>query len=179
MNVHTLVSPQNVSFLIEQARKTPTGIFVEVGVYKGGTAYYLNQLAKERGNELWLFDTFEGMPESTPGIDSHLVGDFADCSYEVVKKLIPEARIFAGVFPKTFFDFTFKYGMNPIAFAHIDCDQYESIKNCIRYLIPFLVTDGIMYFDDYGCLEGTTKAIDKFCPDRIILENGKAMYVKI
>jgi hypothetical protein len=36
-----------------------------------------------------------------------------------------------------------------------------------------------MYFDDYGCLEGATKAIDKFCPERKILDNNKAMYVNI
>jgi hypothetical protein len=131
MNIHTLVSPQNVSFLIEQATKTPPGIFVEIGVYRGGTAFYLNQLAKKRGNELWLFDTFEGMPESTPGIDSHLIGDFADCSLEAVKELIPEAKIFKGFFPDTL---PLPDKIPPIAFAHIDCDQYESIKNCIYTL---------------------------------------------
>jgi len=176
MTAPSLVSPQNVSFMLNIAEKTPEGIFVEVGVYKGGTAYFLAELAKKRGNELWLFDTFEGMPESTPEIDIHSIGDFADCSYEAVKKLIPDAKIFKGFFPDTL---PLHDIIPPIAFAHIDCDQYESIKNCILFLTPLMAYGGIMYFDDYGCLDGATKAIDKYCPERIILGNGKAMYVNI
>ena len=169
----SLVSPENVSFLIEMAKKTPAGIFIEVGVYHGGTAYYLNQVIKPRGFEFWLFDTFEGMPESTAGLDSHPVGDFADCSYDAVKALIPNAHIFKGVFPETL-----PKKIPPIAFAHIDCDQYESIKQCIIHLMPHLADGGIIYFDDYGCLDGATKAVDEFCPQRYILPNGKACYSK-
>jgi hypothetical protein len=158
---------------LELARKAPAGIFIEVGVNKGGTAFYLNEIVKKRGYEFWLFDTFEGMPESTEGLDSHPVGDFADCSYETVRKLIPNAQIFKGFFPETL-----PSHIPPIAFAHIDCDQYESIKQCIIRLMPYLADGGIMYFDDYGCLAGATKAIDEFCPYRAILENGKAYYIK-
>jgi len=173
--IMTLVSPENVSILLKYAKQTPNnGIFVEVGVYKGGTAYYLNEITKERKTELWLFDTFEGMPEKTEGIDLHNVGDFSDCSYETVKSLVPEARIFKGFFPETIKDIF----LPDISFAHIDCDQYESIKNCIQILIPFLTIGGIMYFNDYGCLDGATKAIDEFCPERQIIENGKAVFIK-
>ena len=175
MNVHTLVSPANVSVLLNIAKETPKGIFIEVGVYKGGTAYYLNELAKERNNALWLFDTFEGMPESTDGVDFHPVGHFSDCSYQEVKKLVSGARIFKGFFPDTL---PMERDIPPVAFVHVDCDQYDSIKECILKLIPLLVVGGVMYFDDYGCLDGATKAIDAYCPDRVIMKNGKAMYTK-
>lgn len=172
---NSLVSPENVSILLEYAAKTPSGIFIEVGVYKGGTAYFLAELARTRNNDIWLFDTFEGMPEKTEGIDSHSVGDFADCSYNEVRYLIPWATFFKGFFPATL---PTPRDLPPIAFVHVDCDQFESIKNCILRLTPYLVKGGIMYFDDYGCLEGATQAIDRFCPKRTIISNGKAIYTK-
>ena len=172
--IMTLVSPENVSILLKYAEQTPNkGIFIEVGVYKGGTAYYLSKLAMERGCRLWLFDTFEGMPEKTDNVDLHNIGDFSDCSLEEVKSLVPSAEIFKGFFP-----FTLPNHVPPIAFVHVDCDQYESIKNCIAYLTHYMIDGGIMYFDDYGCLDGATKAVDTFCPERRIIENGKAIYIK-
>jgi hypothetical protein len=173
MGIHTLVSPRNITILTEYAEQVPKGLFIEVGVYRGGSAYYLSKIAEKKGNDIWLFDTFEGMPESTPELDKHKVGVFADCSYEEVKKLIPYAKIFKGFFPETL-----PMDIPKVSFVHVDCDQYESVKACILLLIPYMVSGGIMYFDDYSSLEGAIKAVDEFCPERIVLDNKKAIFIK-
>jgi hypothetical protein len=54
---------------------TPLGPVVEAGVYD--SAYYPTQVAKDRGSELHLFDTFAGIPQRIE-MDNHQVGDFGD-----------------------------------------------------------------------------------------------------
>ena len=43
------------------------GDFVETGVWKGGlSAIFLRKIIRQaKGKKLWLYDTFEGMPEPT------------------------------------------------------------------------------------------------------------------
>lgn len=170
----SLIAQAQLDEVKRLARTTPAGgIIVEVGVYKGGSAIHLMEVAKERGQELWLFDTFDGMPEATD-IDFHREGEFADCSYEAVKALIPDAKIFKGFFPRTW------PGDVAISFAHIDCDQYASISECIKIFNPLLLPGGIMWFDDYGYdhLPGAKLAVDEHLPERLIHPMGRAYYVK-
>lgn len=134
------------------AAKCPPGCFVEFGVYQGGSARRLAEVAEKQGREIYLYDTFTGIPFKSP-IDSHVVGDFRDTSFEDVCKLIPYAKVIKGVFPDSIVP------MPGIAFAHIDSDQYESVKSAIDHLGPLMVRGGVMVFDDVWCLEGATKAL--------------------
>lgn len=169
---HSLIHKSNIMEMCDIAREAPPGVFVEVGVYQGGSAYYLNQVAVEQGRSLYLFDTFEGIPEFTKGIDSHVVGDFADTNMDEVQALIPKAIIIKGVFPDSL-----PTDIPSVAFAHIDCDNYQSIRACIQQLGPHMVENGIMYFDDYNALKSATKAVDELLPGRTVLKNHKAMFV--
>jgi O-methyltransferase len=154
--------------MCEMAAATPEGCFVEVGVYKGGTAYELNEVAKRQGRTLYLYDTFTGIP-SKHSFDTHNCGDFSDTSLREVQDAIPEAIIYPGVFPLTARD------MGPIAFVHLDCDQYMSYKEAIRYLSADMVPGGVMWFDDCPALVGAAKACEEAFGDRIIYgEHGKS-----
>jgi hypothetical protein len=156
--------------MLELAAKSPAGgCFVEVGVYKGGAAWHLAQLARRQRRQLHLFDTFTGIPEALPD-DTHKVGDFADTAYDMVKELIPDAVFHVGIFPNTL-----PLHMPPIAFAHIDCDQYMSTHAAIARL-PMTV-GGIMLFDDYRCTWGATRAVDEAFGNRIHLTKQDKAYV--
>jgi len=48
----------------------------------------------------------------------------------------------------------------PVAFAHIDCDWYDSVKLCIDRLADRMSPGGIMLFDDYNSFSGCRKAVD-------------------
>jgi hypothetical protein len=171
MMLPSLVAASNILILMDIAKNTPPGSFMELGVYQGGTASALDMIAKLQGRSLHLFDTFTGIPVASQW-DHHKIGDFNDTDVELVKAVIPDATYYVGFFPDTLPD-----DFNDIAFAHIDCDQYESVCDACRLLPGRMVKGGVLYFDDYNALPGATKAVDECLPDRVILNNGKAIYV--
>lgn len=158
--------------MVQAARATPAGCFVEVGVYKGGTSWFLNQLALDQDRALYLYDTFTGIPYKGPD-DSHSVGDFADTSFEEVCELIPEAFTVKGIFPASAID------MPPVAFAHLDCDQYQSVKESLDYLLPRMVPKGVIWFDDSPCLAGACRAAEEVFGPRLKLSETNKHYVEV
>jgi O-methyltransferase len=157
----SVVCQNTIAELVSYARQTPAGAFVEVGVYQGGTAWHLASVAREQGRELFLYDTFTGIPHSDTDKDVHKVGDFGDTSIEQVREAIPDATVVQGIFPAS------AVRMPQISFAHVDCDQYQSIVETSEYLIPLMVPGGMIWFDDYNCLSGATQAVDRVFGGRV------------
>lgn len=144
----------NLRELKELCELAPDGLILEIGVYKGGSAYALNEVAK--GRTLHLFDTFTGIPEKSP-VDQIHVGAFNDAVLSEVLPLFPDAVFHVGKFPDTLTD-----DVTGIAFVHVDCDQYLTCKLAIETLWPRMIEGGVMAFDDYP-FEGIKKAIhEKF-----------------
>jgi asparagine synthase (glutamine-hydrolysing) len=53
----------------------------------------------------------------------------------------------------------------PIAFAHIDCDWYDSVMVCLQRIVPLLSPGGRIVIDDYFAYSGCRAAIwDYFRP---------------
>ena len=172
----TLVAPAKVQAMLEIAAQAaavaPGGAFAEFGVYKGGTAWCLARLAREHGRELWLFDTFTGIPCADPAIDHHKVGDFGDTSLEAVKARIPDAIFVPGVFPESIAG----RALPKFAFVHVDADQYASVHAACEVFRPLMLPGGVMWFDDYLCYTtpGATKAVDESFPGRVEFHRGYA-----
>lgn len=170
MRPTSLIRDAVLEELVDVARECPPGDFVEVGVYQGGSAFYLAEVARNTGRRLFLFDTFTGMPFQDAAVDHHRPGEFADCSLEAVQKSIPDAIYKVGVFPETLTP-----DVGPIALAHIDCDQYRSIWDCCERLSPLMVPGGVMVFDDPDALAGAKRALEDFFGDRYVWSStGKA-----
>jgi len=53
-----------------------------------------------------------------------------------------------------------------IAFAHIDCDWYESVKVCLERIIPRLSIGGVVVIDDYHTWSGCKNAVDEYFIDK-------------
>jgi len=178
---HTLVDRQRLYMLyqlVKQTRRLP-GAVAEVGVYKGGTARLMaRMLAGAR--PLFLFDTFEGMPETHAAHDFHKQGDFADTSLEQVRAYVGESAsvsFFPGLFPgsaASLLDRTF-------SLVHVDVDIYASVLACCEFFFPRMNPGGVMVFDDYGLITcaGAKIALDEFCAARgevaIYLASGQAL----
>jgi len=149
------------------------GDLSEIGVYKGGSALAMAHHFPDLN--LYCFDTFEGMPQTTEFDNCHKKGDFASTSFEKVKSLFknyPNVRVYKGIFPrentKDVLDKKFK-------FVHLDVDIYQSYKECIEFFYPRLVPNGIILFDDYhaGTCLGAKKAVDEFiCESGLELRDG-------
>lgn len=161
------------------------GDFWECGVYRGGTAALLNSMLEEKNSpqKLFLFDTFEGMPETSPIEDLHKKGDFSDTSLQAVKEFLsPSTRC---VFRPSLIPQTFA-GMenHQIAFAHIDVDIYHAILDSMEFIWPRLASGGFVVFDDYGfaTCPGARKAVDEFFRSRssvpLCLPTGQALVFK-
>lgn len=176
----SLLSPAALASLESLARSAPPGDFVEVGVYKGGSAAVLYDVAHEQGRRLFLFDTFAGTPFQHAVFDKNARGSFSDCSEEEIRRLFPDARVIPGVFPHSL-PRTHPFG--PIAFVHADADQYRSTRAICDEMPRRMVKGGMILFDDYGengC-EGCTIAVDEcfvdVSPERCnrIPETGKML----
>lgn len=162
--IPSLISPARMDSLLNHARsilECVPGDFVEVGVYQGGSLELLAQVVKHR--RILGFDTFTGMPDVDPIKDLHRAGDFADTDFPSLVRafsVYPNVRLVQGLFPAS------AEGVldQPIAFAHVDCDIYSSVRDCCRYLWPKMAIGGVMMFDDYifpTCPEAK-QAVDEF-----------------
>ena len=117
--------------------------------------------AKKQGRGVWLYDTFEGMAYED-AIDTIHIGEIKSDEMEVRDALGEYGGIFKCVFPNTTF-----LPEPPIAFAHIDCDQYRAIIETCKALEPLMAEGGIMWFDDVPVLPGARKAVEELYAGRI------------
>jgi len=159
VEVKSLIAPDGLDALCSRAVRSPPGDFVEVGVYQGGSALRLYRIAEAQGRTLHLFDTFTGHP-AVDEIDHHRVGQYGKDAItpSALQELLPNARIYPGVFPDTLPD-----GLDGVAFVHADADLYASTLAICRLIPERMVNGGVMYFDDYGYGDcpGCTKAVDE------------------
>lgn len=153
------------------------GDFVEFGVHRGGTATVLaGALMNEPNRHLHLFDRWGDLPEPTDedGFrkETHARAKKMDGiaalhdTLDTAKRLIevevgfPKDRVtyYQGWFNDTIKD----YPGNPIAYASIDTDYYEStvpvLEMCERYASP----QAVFFMDDYTAWPGAKKATDEF-----------------
>ncbi len=166
-----LMSNEALDALLQAAARAPPGAFVEIGVYQGGSAERLSNLAHMQGRPIYLYDTFTGIPYQD-AIDKHRIGDFCDGDEMLVRARCPHATVVAGCFPGS------AVSMQPIAFAHLDCDQYRAHCESIDYLLPLMVKGGLMWFDDAPWLEGATQAVMERFSDRLQMAANR-YYVEV
>ncbi|MCP4367778.1 MAG: macrocin O-methyltransferase [Deltaproteobacteria bacterium] len=153
------------------------GAFVECGVWNGGSAAIVAELAKHnRRRHLWLFDSWEGLPEPTEFDISHdgqLGEKGTSFGYEEkVKELLfhklhldhTKIQLVKGWFHDTIS--SHKKNIGNIALLHLDCDWYESIKFCLEELYDQVIDGGFIVIDDYGYWQGCKKAVDEFFEKR-------------
>jgi asparagine synthase (glutamine-hydrolysing) len=50
----------------------------------------------------------------------------------------------------------------PVAFAHLDGDWYESTMTCLTRIAPLLVPGGRIVLDDYYMWSGCRRAVDEY-----------------
>lgn len=184
MREHTLVS-KNRCFMIYQLLRYAgnlCGDMAEVGVYKGGTAKLIAKTASHKN--VYLFDTFSGMPAITTEIDMHSVQDFCDTSFHSVKSFLkdcPNITFFQGIFPDT----ASAIKEAKFSFVHIDSDLYNSVKYCLEFFYARLVRGGVIVIDDYEfwACPGVKSAVCEFLADKkeqpIITTENQCAIIKL
>lgn len=155
------------------------GEMAEVGVFQGCSAKLICEVKGDK--PLHLFDTFEGLPESsTEDRKVHRVSQYA-CSLESVSDYLkgyPNVHFHKGLFP----DSAAGLPETRFAFVHFDVDLYESTLACLKYFYPRMVPGGMMLSHDYSILAGVKAAFTEFMADKpeglIELSSTQCMLVK-
>jgi O-methyltransferase len=187
---HTLVSRDRVHVLwrtLQQSLRLP-GDLVECGVFRGGTALLAARTVAASGEagrrKLHLFDSFQGVSDTVAEHEGFAPGDFGRTSAARVRALLaeyPGIDVHVGYVPDTFVGLE----LDRIAWAHIDLDLYEPIRDAIAYLYPRIVPGGCLIFDDYGfpSCPGARQAVDEAFADKpevpLCLPTGQCLVIKL
>jgi len=185
---YTMTSPERIVSLCEAAKYVQEnkikGDVVECGVWKGGSMMAVAETFLNSGDtskNLYLFDTFEGMPPPTEndvdiaGVTAESLLDSEDKAVEesvwcratldVVKDALastgyPDEKLqfVKGMVEETIPQFI----PEKIALLRLDTDWYESTKHEMEHLFPRLSKGGVLIIDDYGHWQGARKAIDEY-----------------
>jgi O-methyltransferase len=187
---HSMISFERMASLWQQVRYLDRysiqGQFVECGVWKGGAAgmMALAHLASVATpwRSLYLFDSFEGLPEPVGLKDGSAAVRYAgnrasgklrpigqcvgtlDENRELLERRIgypePLLRYHVGWFEETLPRVAPEIG--EIALLRLDGDWYESTRICLEHLYSRVVKGGVVVIDDYGHWEGCRRAVDEF-----------------
>jgi O-methyltransferase len=154
------------------------GHIVEFGCYIGTTSLFIRRVldqTKQSDREFHVYDSFEGLPEKGSK-DSNAAGiDFEAGKLFVSKKEFLQQFRTAGLRAPAshkgwFSDITAAEVPEPIAFAFLDGDFYDSIVDSLRLVWPKMSEGGIIVIDDYKreTLPGVERAITDFFKDKHI-----------
>jgi hypothetical protein len=166
------------------------GDLIELGVARGGCAALMASVAFNKeicgkmDRKLWLFDSYEGLPEPTAmdfnpelgdGTGDHVrplpkgscLGQLDEVKHLMFNKNdFPRDKI---EFVKGWFDKTLpvtKKQIEQIAVLRIDADWYESTKCCLENLYDKVTSGGYLIVDDYQSCYGCRRAVDEFIQNR-------------
>lgn len=149
----SMMREDTLVFLLELIQSTLhlKGEVVEIGVWQGGSAYFIAKLLAElkSNKKLHLFDFFEELaPDQPKGIM---------CIDELKRKFsfYPNTRFYSGDIRKTIKEVSGK----KFSFIHYDMGFQESIMETI---VPGLVAGGIILFDNYGHMGSRPGLFDNF-----------------
>lgn len=168
------VTKNETEIILELLEKTleTDGDVVEFGCYRGDTSVLMKRLLEKNHSEkiLWLYDSFEGLPQKTKE-DASVAGDQFKAGELLVTKreVIEKFKRFGLRLPKIkkgFFE-----NLNPdedvpekISFAFLDGDLYTSIKTSLKLVENRMEKNGIIVVHDYNNpeLPGSSRAVDEW-----------------
>lgn len=169
------VSELETKKIIEIAQKCLDfeGDFVELGCYKGDTSLLIAEILRDTDKKLWLYDSFEGLPEKSREDESEIGRDFKKGELLVTKREVKERFLRAGlkvpVIKKAWFADLIEVDLpEKIALAFLDGDLYESIKVSLKLVENKMSRGGVILVHDYvnSALPGVATAVDEWVKQR-------------
>ncbi len=160
------------------------GSLVEAGVWRGGSSMLMAQTLlnrHERTRDMYLYDTFEGMPEPGECDVEAFTGRVAHDQWTKDKRVGYNDWLYAPIetvkrnmsstgypvehlhFVKGRVEETIP-GSAPdrIAILRLDTDFYSSTIWELSHLFPRLVPGGVLIVDDFGYWKGARAAVDEY-----------------
>jgi O-methyltransferase len=183
---YTMTSRERLFSLIKAVRylgkHNIPGAIVECGVWKGGSMMAAARTlldSKDVDRQLFLYDTFEGMPPPTKDDVDHAGRDaqglldttshdgciWAKAPLDFVRNAMASTSYEPSCihFIQGKVEDTIPASIpGSIALLRLDTDWYESTRHELDYLFPRLVCGGVLIIDDYGHWQGARKAVDEY-----------------
>ena len=186
----TMTSPERIYALRRAVQYVASsgiaGAIVECGVWRGGSVMAVARTLMDLDRtdyELYLFDTFSGMPApgeldrdsagrgaadllSQSREDSHVwaLSSLEETMEAVYSVGYPRGRIHFIVGPVE--ETIPSRAPETIALLRLDTDWYESTRHELVHLFPRLVAGGVLILDDYGHWQGARKATDEYLAEQ-------------
>jgi hypothetical protein len=189
---YTMTTPDRVYALIQAVKYVAEngikGSIVECGAWRGGSmmaAALTLQRHDVRDADIYLYDTFEGMPPpdrndvdsrgkdaasqlaETPRSKDSMIWAYspledvqqnlASTGYDAARMHFIKGKV-EDTLPGQAPD-------GPIALLRLDTDWYASTKHELVHLYPKLVPGGVLILDDYGWWKGSRQAYDEYAKE--------------
>lgn len=181
LDINALYDIVQTVFAVEQKRLN--GILIETGCALGGSAIVIAS-AKNKHRNLLVYDVFDRIPPpsqndsqdvheryeiitsgKSEGLGENLYYGYEDNLYYKVLQSFSKFKLEVNEHNiqliKGLYQDTLKIEV-PVAFAHIDCDWYDSVTTCLQQIEPHLVIGGVLIIDDYYMWSGCKKAVDEY-----------------
>jgi O-methyltransferase len=186
---YTMTTRRRIAALCDSVeyvvREGVPGAIVECGVWRGGSmmaaALTLIRLgATDR--DLYLFDTFKGMPAPTDADKRSAYDGYSPMRrwrrgqrgemnrwHYVPAVAVREAMVSTGYPAERIHlvegrveDTLPSSAPETVALLRLDTDWYESTRTELEHLYPRLPDGGVLIVDDYGHYEGARRAVDEY-----------------
>ena len=161
------------------------GDFVELGCYEGDTSILLAEILKSTDKKLWIYDSFEGLPEKTSEDASEAGRNFQKGVLAVSKRDVKLRFLRSGlpvpVIKKAWFNELTDVDLpSKIAFAFLDGDLYQSIRDSLKLVEDKMTSDSVIIVHDYNNpeLPGVAKAVDEWIDDRNLIITKSLAIIK-
>ena len=146
------------------------GDVVEFGCYEGDTSILLADVLRNQPDKwLYLYDSFEGLPEKTAEDKSadgwRFQAGELKASPDTVRSKFKKYDLPEPVIIKGWFDQLDNSDLpESISFALLDGDFYKSIKTSLELVAPRIFSGGIIVVHDYrnARLPGSGRAVNEF-----------------
>ncbi len=134
-----------------------TGDFIELGVFRGGSALLLASIIKQHhaSTILHLLDSWQGLPDLVGedlGTAAFVTkGQFSHSSEDAVRarldkfQLLDVCKTYRG-----WIEDTLPEMQGPFSLVHLDLDLYKPTHFALSWLLPKMCDDGELVVDDYG-----------------------------
>lgn len=145
-----------IHYVFEKNMVPDTGLWLEFGVYVGGT---INRMALYTNRTIFGFDSFEGLPENWEGRIDPNGSTYPKGLFNLggnLPRVAGNVKLIKGWYKDVLPTFITSHN-EPITFIHIDCDIYSSTVNVLEALHQNIAKDCIIAFDElvgYNGFEG-------------------------
>ena len=189
----TLLSDQidraELAIILRELVKTAdvAGDVVAFGCFAGTTSVHIARWLDGSGKSFHVYDSFEGLPEKTAPDVSPAGEQFKAGELAVTKKQFiincKKAGVRLPVIHKGWFsDLDERDVPEPISFAFLDGDYYESVRVPLELIEHKLTPGAVIVVDDYvnEALPGASRAVDEWrkrtkWQTRLIMEHSLAI----